>query len=616
MTTSDANTPTPDTSGSSASAGQTPLDQALDTVMNYFTDPAVVAPLNQILGVATYAYLDAIDPEDPPEPGRMEVELTGLVAGTVRTENAKAGSAAEKIQIPKVLAHWQIAQILIRLHHAVRIAPVGTSTDQEYDIVAMYRSTGSAYGTYTTSEDDIRTMARRYHRRLSLADFKEVMAILREDTPRVHKCLHPDLIAVKSGVLYYGQQDADITVGGKTFHFKAKKVHPFDPAMVFTTKPHIDYVENPPKQVITHPTDGDWEVIDWIHSLSDDEGVPELLLEIIGAVIRPNVRWNKTAWFYSERGNNGKGTLCELIRNLVGPDAYTALPLAQFGDEFALEPLMKVSSIITDENDVGTFIDKAANLKAIVTNDVIRINRKYRSPVAYQFRGFMIQCLNEFPRAKDKSDSFYRRQLFIPFSKWFGGGDEKRYIKDDYLHRTEVLEYVLWYVINKAGAANPGNYYQLSEPIATKEVLDEYKEANDPVRAFWEEFRDKFAWDLLPFPFLYPLYKGWFAEVSPSGSPVGLKQFITDLVTIVRDDDDWHCPDKNRKIRPKQMMDDPEPLIAAYDLKQWMDPHYSGSDPLKKSCPVLSANYRGVLRHASTGVPPTSSTDTTDEEQD
>ena len=68
----------------------------------------------------------------------------------------------------------------------------------------------------------------------------------------------------------------------------------------------------------------------------------------------------------------------------------------------------------------------------------------------------MVQCLNEMPRIKDKSDSFYRRQLFIPFTKCFTG-EERKYIKQDYLKRTEVLEYVLYRVLNM-------NYYELDTP--------------------------------------------------------------------------------------------------------------------------------------------------------
>src|SRR5699024_5398232 len=146
-------------------------------------------------------------------------------------------------------------------------------------------------------------------------------------------------------------------------------------------------------------------------------------------------------------------------------------------------------------------IDKAANLKAIITNDVIQMNRKFKTPIAFQFKGFMVQCLNEMPKIKDRSDSFYRRQLFVPFLKCFTG-KERKYIKHDYLHRKDVLEYVLWRVLNM-------DYYTLSEPEACRLALEEYKEYNDPIRQFIDEILPECKWNLLPYAFLYDLYKSW-----------------------------------------------------------------------------------------------------------
>lgn len=125
-----------------------------------------------------------------------------------------------------------------------------------------------------------------------------------------------------------------------------------------------------------------------------------------------------------------------------------------------LEPLTRATAIIVDENDVGTYIDRAANLKAVITNDVIQINRKNKMPISYQFYGFMVQCLNELPKIKDRSDSFFRRQLFIPMTKCFTG-KERKYIKNEYLHRKDVLQYVLHRVLNM-------DYDTLSEPEACK----------------------------------------------------------------------------------------------------------------------------------------------------
>lgn len=320
------------------------------------------------------------------------------IVNSVCTIQNKARTAAEKLPLLRCLTYWQVSQILLRLHHVIRIAPSTKDTDREYDLLAMYQATGRSRGTYTTSEDDIRTAARRYNTQLTLKEFAEVLAVLREDSPRTHQCRHRDLIAVNNGVFHYGREAREITVGGTTFHLEPKSLVPFHPALVFLAKCHIDYVDAPDNPVITHPVDGTvWNIESWVRELSDDDGIPELLWEIIGAIIRPHVPWGKTAWFYSEEGNNGKGTLCSLMRNLCGPRAHTSIPLSDFGKDFALEPLVRATAIIVDENDVGTFIDRAANLKAIVTNDVIQINRKYRMPIAYQFFGFMVQCLNGFP---------------------------------------------------------------------------------------------------------------------------------------------------------------------------------------------------------------------------
>ncbi|WP_129656304.1 DNA primase family protein [Rothia halotolerans] len=557
----------------------------LDRVKAHFAEQQGLVPLNQIITFVTKAYLADLDPGDAPGPAVIEAQLLTIANAVIRAENAKTGDRDLKLPMAKTLNAWQVAQILIRLHNVVRISPAGESNvDQEYDPIAMYQSRGPGRGTYTASEDDIRKKARGYNAQLILRDFNEVLAVLKEDCRRTTTCQHRDLIAVGNGIFHYGTEPLDIAIGGKEFHFEPKSLHPFDPALVFLVKSKVDYRDDAAPVFIENPDGTVWDLESWVAELSDDEGVPELLWEIAGAIIRPHVSWNKSAWFYSERGNNGKGTACSLLRNLVGAGSHTSIPLSDFGKNFALEPLIKSTAIIVDENDVGEYIDKAANLKAVVTGDVIQIDRKYRMPLAYRFEGFMVQCLNGFPRVKDKSESFYRRQLFVPFSKWFGGEAERRYIKDDYLKRPEVLEYALWYVLHKAGG---GAYYELSEPEATEIVLAEYKEANDPVRAFWGEFRERLAWDLVPFTFAYDLYKAWFADVSPTGSPVGRQQFIADLIEIVRADPEWHFPgkDKTGKVKETRIgrhMNATEPLIAEYDLKAW-----------KRS---VRDKYRGILR--------------------
>lgn len=533
---------------------------------------------------------------------RLTRKAARLAANGQKTDNVKLGND-EKVYAQSALTPMNIAQILLRTQTVVNIAPTSKLSNPDLDMLAIYDDNKHSitYGTYLVNESAVTVFARELNRQLSINDMKEVMAVLREQAPRRERATNRDLIAVGNGIVDY----------------KTKQLMPFSPEHIFMSKARIKYNPDAQNPICHNEADGtDWNVESWMSELSDDPDTVELLWQVIGATIRPYVSWNKSAWFYSEQGNNGKGSLVELMRQLIGPMAYAAIPLNDFGKDFALEPLTQASAILVDENDVGTFIDKAANLKAIITNDVISINRKHKVPISYQFHGFMVQCLNEFPKIKDKSESFYRRQLFIPFTKCFTGA-ERKYIKDDYLKRNDVLEYVLWRVINM------DDYYDFIETEDTTSVLAEYKEFNDPIRAFWTEMhveddngviKPAFRWDLLPFSFAYDLYKAWLKEAMPSSTPLGRNTFIKDLIAVagpqtgkIIDDykhgrvtldelrDVWTCPSSRDRHRSSTHITAPEPLIADYRLDDWVNHKVSDQDTMRL-LPELKQFYSGLIR--------------------
>lgn len=528
--------------------------------------------MDEAIRETTQDYLDSLDTDNPPTPSEIQDQLLGLVATRFRVENA-VREKNERWKIPHSLFPAQIALIIAKLYPVAKISCIGLSGSEDYDLLAIYQDSGPNEGIYLSNEKFINNIIREYCFTATRRDCEETIAILNDIAPRVTRCTERNLIAVNNGI----------------FDYDTKQLMPFTRNKVFIAKSKVDYNPAAINPVIQEPDGTPWDVETWMVELFDDPELTQLAWEILGAIIRPNVPWYKSAWFYANTGNNGKGTLCELMRQLCGEGTYTSIPLADMGKDFALEPLTRATAIIVDENDVGTFVDKAANLKAIITNDVIQINRKFKTPIAYQFRGFMVQCLNEMPRIKDKSDSFYRRQLFVPFTKCFTG-TEKKYIKNDFLHRKDVLEYVLYRVLNM-------NYYQLSEPEACLRTLEEYKEFNDPIRQFIDEMLPQCVWDLLPFPFLYDLYKAWFKKTSPNGSIQGRNTFIEDLVATIKDDDQWYCIKPSAKIRTGSRMDKPEYLIDKYNLEDWMNPMYKTSPNTQAKCsPFKNESYRGLLR--------------------
>lgn len=531
--------------------------------------------LNEIIRTCTNDYLDTLNRDNLPSPDVIENELIAIIKSQIVLENQVLPKGC-KLSIPQKLCASQIATIMLFTHHIIRVKCGGDNADPSYDLLAIYCDTGDNSGLYITDEDEIKRVAHEYNYSISSRELSEVLELLNMQAPRVKRTTDKDLIAVNNGI----------------FDYSTKVLELFSPEYVFLSKSRVNYNPAATNVTIHNDDDGtDWDVESWMEDLSDDPEIVELLWQILGAIIRPFVRWNKSAWFYSEKGNNGKGTLCELMRSLCGDGSYASISLEDFSKDFMLEPLIRANAVIQDENDVGTYIDKAANIKAVITNDVISINRKYKKPISYQFYGFVVECLNEKPKVKDKSDSFYRRQLFVPFEKCFTG-KERKYIKDEYLHRTDVLEYVLYKVLNM-------NYYVLSEPQTCVTALAEFKEYNDPVRQFFEELSPQFVWDLLPFDFLFSLYKSWYRTNFPNGQILARDKFTDSIINVIEDCPEWSCEDKKRTIRPSNRMDKPERLIVSFGLDDWKNPTYTGGDVEKICTPVLKDHYRGLLRVSS-----------------
>ena len=531
--------------------------------------------ITDVLRTITRDLLHGIDPDNPPPFDVIEANLLTQTRNTIDMINTNMTVARARLPIPQTLAPQQIAEIINHLYHIRRIPPAEESDDTSYDILGIYCEDGPDAGIYATSDEKFRSLARQLKYTLSKNDFQEYMLTLRDIVPRQKRCKLSHLVPVNNGI----------------FDYDTKTLLPFSPDYVFLSKCRVNYNPNAVNVTIHNPNDGtDWNVEDWMKELSDDPDIIKLLWQITGAVIRPYVNWNKAAWFYSQTGNNGKGTLCELLRELVGAGSYASVSLAVMNKDFALESLIGSTAVIVDENDVGTYIDKAANLKALITHDVIQINRKYKQMIPFRFYGFMVQCLNEMPRVKDKSDSFYRRQIFIPFQKNFTGV-ERKYIKNDYLHRSEVLEYVLFKVLNM-------DYYEFDVPDSCLEALEEYKKYNDPVIQFIDEILPELQWDLLPFTFLYELYCAWYKTNIGLSGMLAKNTFINELVQKTMTNPIWHCPEKNKQHRAKKRITKPEPLIETYNLTNWMNPFYKDRGPMELKCTPLNINdsYRGLLR--------------------
>ena len=341
------NNSTTDSVSQDALKNQAFLSNSLKKVQT--SNPPKVTRLS-IIEEVTQETLENMSVDDLKSPKFVEGEVLFNVNARFDAENSLR-EKTDKLKKITELNPVQIAMVLAYSYPIYSIAGADMSMDKSQDIIAMYQFTGENKGLYVTSEVDIRALIRKYNITISTRAVNEVVAILQEKLPRKSVCAKSNLVAVNNGI----------------FDYDTKELIPFSPDYVFLSKSRVNYNPNAKNIVIHNDSDGtNWDVESWMSDLNDDPEIVNVLWQVLGAIIRPHVPWDKSAWFYSESGNNGKGTLCELMRLLCGTGSYASISLSEFSKDFMLEPLTRVTAIIVDENDVGTYIDKAANLKAVI----------------------------------------------------------------------------------------------------------------------------------------------------------------------------------------------------------------------------------------------------------
>lgn len=455
--------------------------------------------------------------------------------------------------------------------------------------LVTYEDTGPDEGLYVPAEDRIRRLARQYHYTISSKDLNAVVESVRDSVSLLVESEDGDVVALANGL----------------FDLRTKELRPFSPKVVLTSKASVAFREG----ATTCPVmDDGWSVDEWIRELANnDPEVEQLFWEIIAALFRPEHPFKKAALLYSPTGSNGKGTFLELLRHLVGVDRVATLSISDFGEQFLPEALCSAFAVLSDENEVGDFLRKAGAFKAWVTHDWIRINVKYGPARSVKGRGLCVFCVNELPASKDKSESFYRRFVAIPFLKRFVGEDENSAIKNDYVKRPKVLEYVAHKALMMPW------FDTFVTPAVCDKLLGQIRVENDPVLQFAEEFLPQFKWDLLPWRFSFRLYSAWMRKEVPSGHPVGSREFIKRMTDYVDKNPScgWFVPrgaDGNQKAMSTQnRIVGNEPLIVEYDLHEWMDFQPAGGSMCKIGIPHnIPINARGLMR---AGTSPTDDED-------
>ena len=546
-----------------------PCDVSMDSDIHYFVERLLQSPMSDIKDVHEFAQF-------------VERSVMGRVA---YHNNAVTDKLFRwPVTLRNIMTADVVSQCLIHRHHVIKIAM--TPNGIESAPLAIYMNDDLCdpddynYGVYSFSTDDILKAVRFYLPNTSNHFMIDLTMTLRSAAPLKFALSDPDISPFKNGML----------------NRETRELIPYSPDYINTCKFATNYNPNATLPVIQQEDGTVWSPDMLLPSFTSDPEVARLLMEGVAMALRPYKKWDVMLMPYATSGNNGKGTYCQLIRNLLGEINTSGLNIQQTEQEFMLTGIESKRAIIGDENVVGGYLEDATKFKCLVTGDKLTVNVKYERQRDVAFQGIIIQCINELPKLRDRSRSFTRRIRIIDFDQSFMGRENK-YIKSDYIRRPEVLE---WF----AKVAIDMDIDEISEPQSCIDMLNEYLAYNDPIRDFANEILPRYSWNLIPNTLAYEQYKSWMAVNAPNAKVIGRNAFIRDFTQIARETGEWIYP-ISRKLYPSAgNMVGPEYTIEEYNAQSWINNKANLSDAKGRCTPsALNPQYQGILRIPRKGTP-------------
>lgn len=216
----------------------------------------------------------------------------------------------------------------------------------------------------------------------------------------------------------------------------------------------------------------------------NDKDLRYLIEEMVGYILLRRNELGKS-FILTGEGSNGKSTLLDVIKALVGPQNISSVSLGELGQRFkTAEVYGKLANIGDDISN--NYIDDNSLFKKLVTGETVNVERKGKDPFDFNNYSKLVFSANDIPRINDTSNGLKRRLVIIPFKAKFSkyDADFDPYIKDKLLSNG-ALEYLL--KKSYEGLLRVLSNRGFTEVAAVEDELREYEKINNPVVAFLDE---------------------------------------------------------------------------------------------------------------------------------
>ena len=318
----------------------------------------------------------------------------------------------------------------------------------------------------------------------------------------------------------FEQAKGFINLKSGALNIKTKEIKEHSPDYNFTYKLNHDFDENAkcPRFI---------EFLNFIFDKNQD--MIKLIGEIMAYTIIGGEPFKHRAFMFYGSGRNGKSTLLDVIKELLGEKNVSSVSMKLIDKPFSAVRLDGKLANIVEESpssiDPETF-------KNIVGGGTVSAAYKTKDEFDLKVNARLFFACNEFPRFKDSTVAIKDRLIVVPFEKYIASEDRDATIGEKLkAEMPGILNFVLE-SLNRFQEQK----YQFTKVAKTEEALEEYINETDSVALWYSENIEETesAETFLKLNDLYDAYKK--TTIEDGMSPVSKNNFSKRFKTKVTDE--------------------------------------------------------------------------------
>lgn len=272
---------------------------------------------------------------------------------------------------------------------------------------------------------------------------------------------------------------------------------------------------------------------------NDSECIELLISFLFYAIFTRSYKYQKFLMMCGA-SRSGKGTLLEIIYQIIGDDNYASTSLSALANTHGMAQLVdKKVAVIPDAKDASrNEINKATeSLLTITGNDIIAVNQKNRDEYKCRLDARMIIACNGAPVFAEASNAVGNRMLALPFFKSFANKEDLN-LRDKLMAELPgIINYIL-----EEGPKYIKKNNGFKVPESAKSIYENFQERTSPETYFIDQYMVKDTDGKIAKSELYDLFTQ-FNDSQNKRTFINKNQFgrnvVSHIETAYQPDENW-----------------------------------------------------------------------------